>query len=366
MSKCNLFDLDEQGIANFCQAQGEPSYRATQLLQWIHQYGVIDFSCMSNISKKFQQQLQQVAEIVLPEVINQQQSKDGTVKWLLKLNCGNCIEMVFIPESNRGTLCVSSQVGCALNCSFCATGKQGFNRNLSTGEIVAQVWLAVRALSKEDGKHDRAITNIVLMGMGEPLLNLDNVIPALSIMMNDYAYGFSKYRVTVSTSGLVPAMQQLRQQTDAALAVSLHAANDKLRNILVPINKKYPLEQLRRVCREYFSNEPRRKITFEYVMLRDVNDSLNDAKELVKLLQGIPCKVNLIPFNAVVGINYQCSTPEQIELFRQILQKAGVNNTVRKPRGPDIDAACGQLAGKVDDRTQRTRQWQKEKQPLEC
>lgn len=328
-------------------------------MQWIHQAGYHDFAQMTNLGKTLRERLSQIAEIKLPEIVACQQSKDGTCKWLLKLDCGNCIETVFIPEANRGTLCVSSQVGCALNCSFCSTAKQGFNRNLSTAEIIAQVWLAVRSLSKNDGHHDKHITNVVMMGMGEPLLNFDNVVAAMDIMMDDLAYGLSKKRVTLSTSGVLPDLERLREVSPVALAVSLHAPNDELRNVLVPINKKYPLEQLMKLCKSYFKNEPKRKVTFEYVMLKGVNDQPEHARQLVKLLKDIPSKVNLIPFNPFPLTQYERSSKEAIDAFRDILVSKGINTITRKTRGDDIDAACGQLAGEVKDRTTRSQRWQK-------
>ncbi|RAP37817.1 23S rRNA (adenine(2503)-C(2))-methyltransferase [Legionella quinlivanii] len=358
-SKINLLNFNYQQMQNFFLELGEKKFRAQQVMQWIHQAGYHDFSQMTNLGKALRERLSQIAEIRLPEIVACQQSKDGTCKWLLKLDCGNCIETVFIPEANRGTLCVSSQVGCALNCSFCSTAKQGFNRNLSTAEIIAQVWLAVRTLSKEDGHHDKHITNVVMMGMGEPLLNFDNVVAAMDIMMDDLAYGLSKKRVTLSTSGVLPDLERLREVSPVALAVSLHAPNDELRNVLVPINKKYPLEQLMKLCKSYFKDEPKRKVTFEYVMLKGVNDLPEHARQLVKLLKDIPSKVNLIPFNPFPLTQYERSSKESIDAFRDILVSKGINTITRKTRGDDIDAACGQLAGEVKDRTTRSQRWQK-------
>ncbi|MCW8450770.1 23S rRNA (adenine(2503)-C(2))-methyltransferase RlmN [Legionella quinlivanii] len=358
-SKINLLNFNYQQMQNFFLELGEKKFRAQQVMQWIHQAGYHDFAQMTNLGKTLRERLSQIAEIKLPEIVACQQSKDGTCKWLLKLDCGNCIETVFIPEANRGTLCVSSQVGCALNCSFCSTAKQGFNRNLSTAEIIAQVWLAVRSLSKNDGHHDKHITNVVMMGMGEPLLNFDNVVAAMDIMMDDLAYGLSKKRVTLSTSGVLPDLERLREVSPVALAVSLHAPNDELRNVLVPINKKYPLEQLMKLCKSYFKNEPKRKVTFEYVMLKGVNDQPEHARQLVKLLKDIPSKVNLIPFNPFPLTQYERSSKEAIDAFRDILVSKGINTITRKTRGDDIDAACGQLAGEVKDRTTRSQRWQK-------
>ncbi len=358
VAKVNLLNLTRQGLGDYFLSLGEPSYRAEQVFKWIHFFGVTDFAKMTNLSKALRQRLAEVAEIALPEIAYQKPSTDGTVKWILRLADGNCIETVYIPETNRGTLCVSSQVGCALNCSFCSTGHQGFNRNLSIAEIIGQVWIAVRGLSTEKSEHDRHVTNVVMMGMGEPLLNYDAVVPAMEIMMDDYAYGLAKRRVTLSTSGVVPAMQQLAQDSNVALAVSLHAPNDELRNELVPVNKKYPLAQLMAACKQFFKDEPKRKITFEYVMLAGVNDQPQHAKQLTKLLAGVPGKMNLIPFNPFPHTQYRCSSKEAIEQFQAILSRAGLVTTVRKTRGDDVDAACGQLVGEVQDRTRRSQQYQ--------
>jgi 23S rRNA (adenine2503-C2)-methyltransferase len=358
-SKINLLDYNQLQMRQLFEGLGEQPYRAQQVMKWIHQVGCYQFSQMSNLGKNLKLRLEEVAEIRLPEIIECQQSADGTHKWLLKLSCGNCIETVFIPESNRGTLCVSSQVGCGLNCSFCSTAKQGFNRNLTTGEIIGQVWVAVRALSEHQGVHDKHVTNVVMMGMGEPLLNFDPVISAMDIMMDDHAYGLSKRRVTLSTSGVIPEMIRLRASSPVALAVSLHAPTDSLRNVLVPINKKYPLAQLMEVCKNYFKDEPRRVVTFEYVMLKGVNDQPDHAKQLIKLLKDVPCKVNLIPFNPFPMTEYQRSSKEAIDAFRELLMGKGINTITRKTRGDDIDAACGQLAGEVQDRTSRSQRWHK-------
>lgn len=357
--KVNLLDYNYQQLRDFLQKLGEKPYRAQQLMQWIHQVGLHDFNQMSNLGKTLRDRLTQIAEIRLPEIISAQKSSDGTHKWLLKLTCGNCIESVYIPEAKRGTLCVSSQVGCALNCSFCSTGKQGFNRNLSTAEIIGQVWIAVRELSQQQGVHDKRVTNVVMMGMGEPLLNFDNVVSAMDTMMNDFAYGLSKRRVTLSTSGIIPEMERLRNVSPVSLAVSLHAPTDELRDILVPINKKYPLIQLMEMCKHYFKNEPRRVVTFEYVMLKDVNDQPEHAKKLIKLLEDVPAKVNLIPFNPFPLTEYQRSSQETIDAFRDRLMSKGINTITRKTRGDDIDAACGQLAGEFQDKTSRSSRWHK-------
>lgn len=346
-------------MRQFMSDCGEKPFRAQQLMQWIHQVGMHDFEQMSNVGKALRERLTDIAEIRLPEIQSCQKSSDGTHKWLLKLDCGNCIETVFIPEINRGTLCVSSQVGCGLNCSFCSTAKQGFNRNLSTAEIIGQVWLAVRELSAQQGAHDKRVTNVVMMGMGEPLLNFDNVVAAMDIMMDDLAYGLSKRRVTLSTSGVIPEMERLRELSPVSLAVSLHAPTDSLRNELVPINKKYPLAQLMDICKGYFKNEHKRVVTFEYVMLKGINDQPEHAAQLIKLLYDVPAKVNLIPFNPFPLTQYQRSSQATINSFRDQLVKKGINTITRKTRGDDIDAACGQLAGEFKDRTSRSQRWQK-------
>jgi len=357
----NLLDYNQKDLKDFFEKLGEPVYRASQLMKWIHQQGITDFSLMTNFSQKLRAKLTEAAVIEVPEIAYTQSSADGTQKWLMKLHCGNSIETVFIPEDDRGTLCISSQVGCGLNCSFCSTATQGFNRNLSTAEIIGQVWRAVRTLSKNNGVHDMQVTNVVMMGMGEPLLNFDNVVKAMDIMMDDFGYGLSKRRVTLSSSGLVPELRRLAETSDVALAISLHAPNDKLRNELVPVNKKYPLKQLMEVCRDYFKNSPRRRVTFEYVMLDHVNDHPEQAKELAELIEceKVPCKVNLIPFNPFDGTSYRRSSPERIEAFRQFLLNRGINTIVRKTRGDDIDAACGQLTGNFQDKTTRSERWKK-------
>ena len=351
-TKANLLDLDRQGLEAFFTAMGEKAFRASQVLKWIYQGGVDDFDDMTNLSKALREKLKQQAEIRTPEIVTQQLSDDGTIKWLLRVDSGNCIETVFIPETDRGTLCISSQVGCALDCSFCSTAQQGFNRNLSTAEIIGQLWVANKAMQCLP-RNERVISNVVLMGMGEPLLNFDNVVRAINLMMDDNAYGLSKRRVTISTSGVIPALQRLKQVSDVSLAVSLHAPTDELRNQLVPLNKKYPIKQLLAACKEYVAGATRRKVTFEYVMLEGVNDSPEQARQLVKVLQGVPAKVNLIPFNPFPGTHYRVSSQARIDKFRDILMQAGLITVTRKTRGEDIDAACGQLAGKVLDRTKR-------------
>jgi 23S rRNA (adenine2503-C2)-methyltransferase len=350
----NLLDFDRTGMETYFQSLGEAPFRARQVLKWLHQRGIANVDAMTNLSKTLRQRLQENTQQWIPKPAMTQKSTDGTIKWLLQLADGNCIETVYIPEPKRGTLCISSQVGCALTCSFCSTARQGFNRNLTTAEIISQVWFAVRELSSTQGEHDHKITNVVLMGMGEPLLNFDNVVSAMEIMMDDDAYGLSKRRVTLSTSGLVPVMERLAKVSDVALAVSLHAPNDELRNELVPINKKYPLASLMDVCRHYFPNTSKRRITFEYVMLKGINDSDACAKQLIHLLEGIPGKVNLIPFNPFPNAPYVCSDEETIDRFRSRLQRAGIQTNKRKTRGDDIDAACGQLRGQVDDKTKRS------------
>lgn len=338
----------------FFAALGEKSYRADQALKWIHFQGINDINAMTNFSKTLREKMLQTAEIRPPEVAFESTSPDGTHKWVIRLSDGNCIETVFIPEKTRGTLCVSSQVGCVLNCDFCSTGKQGFNRNLSSAEIIGQVWVAVRGLSKDQGLHDHAVTNVVMMGMGEPLLNFDNVVSAMDIMLDDFCYGLSKRRVTLSTAGVIPAMYQLREVSDVALAVSLHAPNDELRNVLVPLNKKYPLKELMAACKDYFKDEKRRYVTIEYVMLADINDQPEHAQQLIKLLEDIRVKVNLIPFNPFPNTIYQRSSQKVIDHFRETLMAAGINCITRKTRGEKIDAACGQLVGQVKDRTRRS------------
>ncbi len=333
---------------------GEKPFRGSQVLQWIHQHGVVEFSNMSNIAKALREQLANRAEVQAPEIVFDQCSRDGTRKWLLRLQDGNCIEMVFIPEDQRGTLCVSSQVGCALNCTFCFTARQGYNRNLTAAEIISQIWIAEQALRAEDEALERPITNVVMMGMGEPLLNYANVVSAMRIMLDDLAYGLSKRRVTLSTSGVVPALKQLKQDCPVSLAVSLHAPNDAIRSKLVPINKTYPLAVLLPACREFVEGEPRRRVTMEYIMLDGINDQKAHARELVSRLRDVPSKVNLIPFNPFPYASYRCSSISTVNRFRDILMNAGIMTVTRKTRGDDIDAACGQLAGRVLDRTKRS------------
>lgn len=348
----NLLDLDLQSMETYFVDMGEKSFRASQILKWVYQHGVTDFSEMTTLSKALREKLSTIAHIILPKVISEQISEDGTRKWLLQLDNDNSIETVFIPERERGTLCVSSQVGCALDCSFCYTGKQGFNRNLSTGEIIGQLLIANQALGVYQHKN-RTISNVVMMGMGEPLLNFDNVVSAMRLMTEDHAFGLSRKRVTLSTSGLVPAIDKLAETSDVSLAISLHATNDELRNILVPINKSFPLAKLMEACKRYAKAQPGDTITFEYVMLDGVNDSAAEARMLVKLVHGIPAKVNLIPFNLFPGTDYRCSSTAAINRFRDILIKGGLFAVTRKTRGEDIDAACGQLVGKVMARAKK-------------
>jgi 23S rRNA (adenine2503-C2)-methyltransferase len=353
----NLLGLDRAGLEDFFTRIGEQRFRATQVMKWIHQMGVTDIRDMNNISKDLRTKLIELTCINNLEVAQDLLSKDGTRKWLLRLADGNHIETVFIPEEDRGTLCVSSQVGCALDCSFCSTGRQGFNRNLTTAEIISQVWLASQLL-EEEKKPGRKITNVVMMGMGEPLLNFDNVVRAVRIMMDDFAYGLSKRRVTVSTAGVVPAMDRLGDTLDMRLAVSLHASNDQLRNELVPVNKKYPLHELMAACRRFIDKQnSRSRITFEYVLLEGVNDQPEHARELIKLLKGIPTLMNLIPFNPFEGSGYRTSSRNTVLRFSEILHNAGMTTVVRKTRGDDIDAACGQLAGKIEDKSRRHRRF---------
>lgn len=377
--RINLLDCDQRGLAALFAEMGEKPFRAKQVMRWVHQLGEADFARMSDLAKPLREKLAARAHVSAPAVLRDSTAADGTRKWLFGVGAGNGIETVFIPETARGTLCISSQVGCALECSFCSTGRQGFNRNLTTGEILGQLWHASRALAGDEPAPPapRAITNVVMMGMGEPLTNFDNVVSALYVMLDDHAYGLSRRRVTVSTSGIVPNIDRLRAQCPVALAVSLHAPNDALRDVLVPINRKYPLAQLMAACRRYVDSapsedaiepsnlpgtlqgkwqrdgSPRDFITFEYVMLAGVNDSLAQARELIELTREVPCKFNLIPFNSFPDSGYRRSPPEQVRAFQEVLQQAGLIATVRRTRGDEIDGACGQLAGEVQDRTRR-------------
>jgi len=348
----NLLDYNADRLAGFFAEIGEKPFRARQVMRWIHQYGQSEFESMSDLSKDLRAKLIAGAMVQAPEVMADSTAVDGTRKWLLSVGSANGIETVFIPETGRGTLCISSQVGCALECAFCSTGRQGFNRNLSVAEIIGQLWWANRALGATP-KGERLISNVVMMGMGEPLANFDNVVSAMKIMLDDYGYGLSRRRVTLSTSGMVPAMDRLAEQLPVALAVSLHAPDDELRDRLVPINRKYPLKELMAACKRYIKVAPRDFVTFEYVMLDGVNDSVGQARQLVALVKGVSCKFNLIPFNPFPDSGFQRSSPQRIGAFRDVLMQAGLVTTTRKTRGDDIDGACGQLAGQVQDRTQR-------------
>ena len=352
--KVNLLDFSHEAMKEWFASVGEKPFRATQVIKWLHQMGVDDLAQMTNLSKPLRAFLQENAEIRAPEIVMEQQSADGTCKWVLRLADGNAIETVFIPEEDRGTLCISSQVGCALDCTFCSTARQGFNRNLTVAEIIGQLWIAKRTLQK-DPKGERAVTNVVMMGMGEPLLNFEPVVSALRLMLDDNAYGLSRRRVTVSTSGVLPAMARLADILDVSLAVSLHAPNDELRNRLVPLNRKYPIKDLLDACQSFLDKKDtqRKHITWEYVMLDGVNDTEQHARELAALLQGIPSKINLIPFNPFPDTRYKRSSNNRIYRFRDILQESGYTVMTRKTRGDDIDAACGQLAGEVNDRSRR-------------
>jgi 23S rRNA (adenine2503-C2)-methyltransferase len=362
--RIDLLGLDRSALAALCRDWGEKPFRGQQLMRWVHRNLESDFAAMSNLARGFRQTLSERARVAPPGVISDHVSEDGTRKWLLDVGQGNAVETVFIPESARGTLCVSTQAGCAVNCLFCSTGKQGFARNLSAGEIVGQLWLANRLLGArgaerarpegdDDGPddHDRRVTNVVFMGMGEPLLNYDATLAALRIMLDDHGYGLSRRRVTVSTSGVVPMIDRLREDQPVALAVSLHAPNDSLRDRLVPLNRKYPLRELLAACLRYLEKAPRDFITFEYVMLDGVNDSDEHARQLIDIAARVPCKFNLIPFNPFPGAGLQRSTPERLRAFCGRLSDAGIVTTIRKTRGDDIDAACGQLAGDILDRT---------------
>jgi 23S rRNA (adenine2503-C2)-methyltransferase len=352
MDAVNLLGLDLEGLAAYCEQLGEKRFRATQLFRWIHQKGAADFDQMTDLAKSLREKLAGRAHVKALEVISEHQSVDGTVKWLFDVGAGNAVEAVFIPESDRGTLCISSQAGCAVGCRFCSTGHQGFSRNLDTAEIIAQLWYAEHNLRRRFGTGERVISNVVLMGMGEPLQNYSALLPALKMMLDDHGYGLSRRRVTVSTSGVVPMIDRLRDDCPVALAVSLHAPDDELRDQLVPLNKKYPIAELLDACNRYLDRAPRDFITFEYCMLDGVNDKPEQAKALVDLLCGhVSCKINLIPFNPFPASGLKCSPRDRVTAFASILSKAGLITTVRKTRGDDIDAACGQLAGEVQDRT---------------
>jgi 23S rRNA (adenine2503-C2)-methyltransferase len=353
-NRINLLGLSKPQMEATLQEFGEKPFRALQILKWIHQHGVTDFDAMTNISKALREKLRAETEIRPPAIKASFDAKDGCFKWVVEVTSGSSVEMVYIPEAGRGTLCISSQAGCSLDCSFCATGKQGFNSDLTTAEIIGQLWLANKLLGGFDSPTARPVTNVVMMGMGEPLLNFDNVLNAISLMMEDNCYGLSKRRVTISTSGVVPAIRRLREYTDASLAVSLHAPNDELRNQIVPINRKYPIKELLASVKEYLDSLPDSRVaTIEYILISGVNDHRQHARELAELLRTLPCKINLIPFNPFDGSDYKRSSNTAISTFRKILQDAGYTVTIRTTRGDEIGAACGQLVGQVDDRTRR-------------
>ncbi|AMO78373.1 MULTISPECIES: 23S rRNA (adenine(2503)-C(2))-methyltransferase RlmN [Pseudomonas] len=357
-AKANLLGMTKPQLEEFFESIGEKRFRAGQVMQWIHHFGAEDFDAMTNVGKALREKLKACAEIRGPEVVSQDISSDGTRKWVVRVASGSCVETVYIPQNGRGTLCVSSQAGCALDCSFCSTGKQGFNSDLTSAEIIGQVWLANKSFGTVPGKIDRAITNVVMMGMGEPLLNFDNVVTAMSIMMEDFGYGISKRKVTLSTSGVVPMIDKLGEVTDVSLALSLHAPNDELRNQLVPINKKYPLAVLLDACQRYIGRLGKERVlTVEYTLLKDVNDQPEHAEQMIALLKEIPCKINLIPFNPFPHSGYERPSNNSIRRFQDMLHKGGFNVTVRTTRGDDIDAACGQLVGQVMDRTRRSERY---------
>lgn len=352
--KLNLLNLTRDEMVKFFEEIGEKPFRAPQLIKWIHQFGVDDFDQMTNISKSLRAKLKETTEIKGPEIITEQLSDDGTIKWALRTQDGQAVETVYIPDGERGTLCVSSQVGCVVDCAFCSTAQQGFNRDMSTAEIIGQVWFAAKRLGSIKTTGERKVTNVVMMGMGEPLLNFNNVVDAMELMMDDFAYGLSKRRVTLSTSGVIPGLEKLKGRVDVALALSLHAANNDLRSELVPLNRKYPIEKLLPVVKDYIrDSKASKKVTIEYVMLKGVNDTPAHAQELAKLLQDLPSKINLIPFNPFPRTRFETSNQRDIDKFGEILLKKGFVVVTRRTRGDDIDAACGQLVGKVADRTKR-------------
>lgn len=356
--KTNLLGLTQPKMEAFFEQLGEKRFRAGQIMKWIHHYGVDDFDAMTNVGKALREKLKACAEIRGPEVVSEDISKDGTRKWVVRVASGSCVETVYIPQNGRGTLCVSSQAGCALDCSFCSTGKQGFNSDLTAAEIIGQVWVANKSFGTIPAKMDRAITNVVMMGMGEPLLNFDNVVDAMNLMMDDLGYGISKRKVTLSTSGVVPMIHRLGEVTDVALALSLHAPNDELRNQLVPLNKKYPLKELLAACNAYVGRlGEKRVLTVEYTLLKDINDQPEHASQMIELLRDTPCKINLIPFNPFPHSGYERPSTNAIRRFQDLLHRAGYNVTVRTTRGEDIDAACGQLVGQVADRTRRSERY---------
>jgi len=354
-NKTNLLGLSKQQLEAFLLDLGEKPFRAIQLIKWIHQFGVTDFDEMTNISKDLRARLNECAEVRPPVVRERFDAEDGCFKWIVEVESGSSVETVYIPEAGRGTLCISSQAGCSLDCSFCATGKQGFNSDLTTAEIIGQLWLANRELDTFGTKTPRKVTNVVMMGMGEPLMNFENVMSAISLMMEDNCYGLSKRRVTISTSGVVPAMDRLKEYTDASLAISLHAPNDELRSQSVPINRKYPISELLRSTNDYLDSLPDSRVaTIEYILISGVNDHRQHARELAEVLKKTPCKINLIPFNPFEGSGYKRSSNSAISNFQKILRDAGYTVTIRTTRGDDIGAACGQLVGEVEDHTRRS------------
>ena len=367
MKKVNLAGLTLTKLEDFFSSLGHKKFRAVQLIKWIHQEGELDFARMTNLSKALREELADNCEIRLPQIVTCEESQDGTKKWLVRVEGGSCIEMVYIPERERGTLCISSQVGCSLDCSFCATGKQGFHRDLTSAEIIGQLWLAADSFSQFSRKSARKISNVVMMGMGEPLMNFENVVDAMTLMLEDNAYGLSKRRVTLSTSGVVPQLDKLGDLIDVSLAISLHAANDELRNSLVPINKKYPIAKFINSAKSYLEKLPdnHRKVTVEYTLINKVNDRSHHAHELAALLRDLPCKINLIPFNEFHGSNYKKVTKTALNRFRDILIADGYTVTVRTTRGDDIAAACGQLAGDVNDRTKRQKRFKESLQEVQ-
>jgi 23S rRNA (adenine2503-C2)-methyltransferase len=368
-TKTNLLGLSREKMADFFTSIGEKPFRAQQLLKWIHHNGVDNFDDMSNISKALREKLKTIAEIRAPEIVSQNDSTDGTRKWAIRVEGGGLVEAVLIPDGERGTLCVSSQVGCSLDCSFCSTGKQGFQRDLTAAEIIGQVWLAIQSYNGFPSTNKRIVTNVVMMGMGEPLMNFDNVVDAMSLMLDDFGYGISKRRVTLSTSGVVPALDKLAGLSEVSLAISLHAPTDELRNELVPINRKYPIARLLESCQNYINSQSdtHRVVTIEYTLIAGVNDQREHAKQLVELLKDVPCKINLIPFNPFPQSDYQRPSKNAVQRFWQVLTDGGYVTTIRSTRGDDIDAACGQLVGQVADRTKRSERYrsrQEQAQPV--
>jgi len=362
-NKTNLLGLSKQQLEAFLLDLGEKPFRAIQLLKWIHQLGVTDIDEMTNISKDLRARLKECAEVSPPVVRERFDAEDGCFKWIVEVESGSSVETVYIPEAGRGTLCISSQAGCSLDCSFCATGKQGFNSDLTTAEIIGQLWLANRELDTFGTKTPRMVTNVVMMGMGEPLMNFENVMSAISLMMEDNCYGLSKRRVTISTSGVVPAMDRLKEYTDASLAISLHAPNDELRSQIVPINRKYPISELLRSTNDYLDSLPDSRVaTIEYILISGVNDHRQHARELARVLKNTPCKINLIPFNPFEGSGYKRSSNSAISNFQKILRDAGYTVTIRTTRGDDIGAACGQLVGEVEDHTRRSARYRAQRE----